>query len=60
MSPEDVLTQAEKALSDGDPETAYEQLALYAEMRQQGRSVASDADTRWEFLTETAIEMSAL
>jgi hypothetical protein len=56
---DDALSRAERALSEGDVETALDALATYAERRGRGER-QGDGDPRWEALTEIALEMGSL
>lgn len=56
---DDVLIRAERALSEGDVESALDALASYAERRGRGEH-QDDGDQRWEQLSELALEMGAL
>ncbi|HET9061732.1 MAG TPA: hypothetical protein VFO62_00450 [Candidatus Binatia bacterium] len=53
------LAQAERALSEGDVETALVLLTEYAEQRGRGEGRDQD-DSLWESLAVTAIQMGAL
>lgn len=53
------LAQAERALSEGDVETAFDLLAAYAEERARGDGRSED-DVTWESLTALAVQMGTL
>jgi hypothetical protein len=55
----DTLAQAERALEEGDVESALDALAVYAEQRGRGEQQGDD-DVRWEHLSELAFEMGSL